>query len=333
MAAYPEPGAPWCEPLFTPEKWQKSSIGWEKEILWECPGIPSINMGSGPDEEIAAVKEPELTTQTFRKCHPWGPRLVMIGAFGALLTATAETARAETKVTLQKVPNGGLQPQAVMDTKGTLHLIYIKGEPGAGDLFYVRRAAGKERFSVPLRVNSLRGSAIAVGSVRGGQIALGKKGRVHVAWNGSGKVKKAGGMFYARLNDAGTAFEKQRDLMAGTAILDGGGTVAADRSGNVYVAWQALKAGGKRGEQNRRMWVARSTDEGKTFSKAAPPWEKPTGACGCCSTRAFADRRGTVYLAYRSATAQVHRDLYLLCSRDRGKSFQEVLAHRWKVPG
>jgi len=25
MAAYPEPGAPWCEPLFTPEKWQKSS--------------------------------------------------------------------------------------------------------------------------------------------------------------------------------------------------------------------------------------------------------------------------------------------------------------------
>ena len=27
MAAYPEPGAPWCEPLFTPEKWQKSSSG------------------------------------------------------------------------------------------------------------------------------------------------------------------------------------------------------------------------------------------------------------------------------------------------------------------
>jgi hypothetical protein len=26
MAAYPEPGAPWCEPLFTPEKWQKSSL-------------------------------------------------------------------------------------------------------------------------------------------------------------------------------------------------------------------------------------------------------------------------------------------------------------------
>jgi hypothetical protein len=233
----------------------------------------------------------------------------MIAAFGLLLTGVAATGRADTKVTLLKVPNGGLQPQAALDSKGTLHLIYFKGEAGAGDLFYVRRPVGKDRFSAPLRVNSLRASAVAIGSVRGGQIALGKKGRVHVAWNGSGKVKKAGGMFYARLNDAGTAFEKQRDLMQGTAILDGGGTVAADRSGNVYVAWQALKAGGKRGEQNRRMWVARSTDEGKTFSRAVPAWEKPTGACGCCSTRAFADRRGNVFLAYRSATAQVHRDL------------------------
>jgi hypothetical protein len=239
------------------------------------------------------------------------------------------------QVTVLDTPNGGIQPQAVVDARGTLHLIYFKGEEGAGDLFYVRREAGKERFSEPIRVNSQLGSAVAIGSIRGGQIALGKAGRIHVAWNGSGKVKVAGGspMLYARLNDAGTAFEEQRNLMQGTSILDGGGTVAADDAGNVYVAWHALKTGGERGEDHRQVWVARSADEGKTFSKEAPAWAEPTGACGCCSLHAFADGKGTVYLLYRSASAGVNRDMYLLTSTDKGKSFQGALIHKWKVPG
>src|SRR4051812_46796195 len=87
------------------------------------------------------------------------------------------------KVSVLRTPNGGIQPQAVSDAKGTLHLIYFKGEAGAGDLFYVRREAGQERFSDPVRINSEPNSAIAAGTVRGGQLALGKGGRVHVAWN------------------------------------------------------------------------------------------------------------------------------------------------------
>jgi hypothetical protein len=31
-----------------------------------------------------------------------------------------------------RVPNGGIQPQAVMDAKGTLHFIYIKGDAKQG---------------------------------------------------------------------------------------------------------------------------------------------------------------------------------------------------------
>lgn len=252
-----------------------------------------------------------------------------------LLTGAVQTGRAAAPVTVLDTPNSGIQPQAVVDARGTLHLIYFKGEEGAGDLFYVRREAGKERFSDPLRVNSRPGSAVAIGSVRGGQIALGKAGRIHVAWNGSGKVKVAGGspMLYARLNDAGTAFEEQRNLMQGTSILDGGGTVAADDAGNVYVAWQALQTGGERGEDHRRVWVARSADEGKTFSREAPAWAEPTGACACCSLHAFADRKGAVYLLYRSANGGDNRDMVLLTSTDKGKSFRGAVIHKWKVPG
>jgi hypothetical protein len=213
-----------------------------------------------------------------------------------------------------------------VDGKGTLHLIYFKGDKAnAGDLFYVRREAGKEQFSEPIRINSRARTACAMGSVRGGQIALGKGGRVHVVWNGVGTD-------YARLNATGTVFEEQRNLMRKTEVPDGGGTVAADDAGNVYVVWHGQRKG-DRGEGKRQVWVARSTDDGKTFSIEAPVWAEPTGVCACCSTRAFADRNGIVYVLYRSATAQVHRDTYLLVSEDRGKSFHKALVHKWKVPG
>ncbi len=235
------------------------------------------------------------------------------------------------KVTVLTVPNDGIQPQVLTDAKGTLHLIYYKGDAGAGDLFYVRREAGQERFSDPIQVNSRPRSAIAMGSVRGGQIALGKGRRIHVAWNASGKEGKDG-VLYARLNDSGSAFEEQRNLLQTTSIMDGGCTVAADDAGNVYVAWHAVKIGDEPGEMRRRVWVARSTDEGKTFTEEAAAWAKPTGVCPCCSMRAFAGQ-GTVYALYRSATDGVDRDIYLLASTDQGKNFQGTLIHNWKVPG
>src|SRR5262245_37090788 len=91
------------------------------------------------------------------------------------------------KVTVLQTPDAGIQPQVAVDAAGTLHLIYYKGDAGAGDLFYARMVRGQQRFSSPIRVNSRPASAIAAGSVRGGQIALGKDGRVHVVWNGSGQ--------------------------------------------------------------------------------------------------------------------------------------------------
>jgi hypothetical protein len=254
---------------------------------------------------------------------------------GLVFTASAEAAGPE-RVRVLKTPAGGIQPQAVVDGKGVLHLLYFKGDPAAGDLFYVHREPGKGGFSRPLRVNSQPGSAIAVGSIRGGQLAVGKGGRVHVAWNGSGKALPAAPgrstpMLYSRLNDDGCAFEPQRNLMRVSTVLDGGGTVAADGVGNVYVAWHGLAVGGDRGEDNRKVWLARSNDDGKTFARetAVEPW--PTGACGCCGMRAFADRKGEVYVLYRAATEAVHRDMHLLYSGDRARSFRDVLAHPWRT--
>ncbi|HMX25460.1 MAG TPA: hypothetical protein PKC13_07500 [Blastocatellia bacterium] len=243
----------------------------------------------------------------------------------------AQSAQSESgKVKLLRVPNGGLQPQTVMDERGALHLIYFAGEPGGGDVYYVRRDTGKTEFTTPLRVNSEPNTAVAAGTIRGAQLAVGKNGRVHVAWNGP---HKPGGheapMFYTRMNDARTAFEPQRNVMQFSGGLDGGGSVAADNAGHVYVAWHGT--GDQKGEEHRRVWVARSTDEGKTFAREAAAWNEPTGACGCCGMRAFADRQGHIHLLYRAATESVNRDMYWLSSDHRGQRFSGVLLDKWKI--
>jgi hypothetical protein len=236
------------------------------------------------------------------------------------------------KVTLVRVPGGGIQPQVTVDETGAVHMLYYQGDPQNGDLYYVRSRNGGASFSAALRVNSSPGSAIAVGNIRGGHLAIGRKGRVHVAWNGSRSAGKPGSepMLYTRLNDANNAFEPERNLIQSAYGLDGGGAVAADASGDVYVLWHAPEPG-KEGEENRHVWIARSRDDGKTFERERVAYNQPTGACGCCGLNAFADRSGALYVLYRSATEMVHRDMYLLVSRDKGETFQGEDISKWNV--
>jgi len=51
------------------------------------------------------------------------------------------------------------------------------------------------------------------------------------------------------------------------------------------------------------VYLARSTDDGKTFAREVPISPAALGACGCCGMRAFADERGVVFILYRTATS------------------------------
>ena len=247
------------------------------------------------------------------------------------LATTAVNSR-EDPVTIARLPPGGIQPQVAVDLKGTTHVVYFVGEPANGDLFYATLSSGT--FSKPVRVNSEPGSAIATGTVRGVQIAIGRNGRIHVVWNGSGRaIPKAPGdstpMLYARLDPGREAFEPQRNIVQTATGLDGGGAVAADDRGRVFVAWHAGGANSK-GEGDRGVWLATSANDGLSFSKEMPVSDASTGACGCCGMDALIDRTGSLFLLYRSARDVVHRDTYLLSSPD-GLRFSSTKLQEWNI--
>jgi hypothetical protein len=267
-----------------------------------------------------------------------GAALALLSTFGVSSVVTT----AHPVVTLVRVPGNGIQPEAVVDRRGVLHVLYFSGDARAGNLFYVRSSDVGGTFSAPIRVNNQAGSAIATGTIRGGQLAAGRDGRIHVSWNGSdgatprGLVNPANNQpsapfLYARSSPDGKAFEPQRNLMRRSYGIDGGGSIAADADGHVYAAWHALATGGADGEDHRLVWIAPSDDDGATFAEEQPAWREPTGACGCCGMRLFAAPSSTLYMLYRSATAMTHRDIYLLKSSNRGRSFTGSKVQPWEI--
>src|SRR5215467_10540125 len=93
-------------------------------------------------------------------------KLFWAGALTLFLNGVLGLAQANDLVHVIRTPDGGIQPQVVVDRQGTVHLVYLKGDPAGCDVFYVKRPKDQRVFTQPIRVNSEPGSAIAVGTVR-----------------------------------------------------------------------------------------------------------------------------------------------------------------------
>ena len=247
--------------------------------------------------------------------------------FPAILFATALHG-----VTVERisVPANGIQPRALTAADGTLHLVWFSGSDKGGDVWHATRLGGS-KFGEPVRVNSVPGTAVAVGTIRGAQAALGKDGYVHVVWNGAWKRKgDRPPLYYTRSADGGKSFEPQR-AMSGDWIMDGGGAVAADTKGNVHVFYHGGKGDGG-GEAARRVMIRSSSDDGKDFGAERIISPDGLGVCGCCAMQAIATNDGSVAALYRTASdGGQNRDIAALISHDGGKTFASKVMDRWKI--
>jgi hypothetical protein len=138
-------------------------------------------------------------------------------------------------------------------------------------------------------------------------------------------------MLYTRMNADGSGFERQRNLMTSTHHLDGGGSVAADSEGHVYVVWHGHRKTGPQEEIDRAVFLASSDDEGKTFAAERQVNPPETGVCGCCGLKAYAGEKGSLAILYRSADVTGNRDSESLLSTNYGETFSAQVVGRWHV--
>ncbi|HEX7860364.1 MAG TPA: hypothetical protein VF773_08575 [Verrucomicrobiae bacterium] len=253
----------------------------------------------------------------------------------ALLVALAFTASHAAQIRFERVPENGIQPQAIVETNRRVHLLFFKGDAMGGDVFYTMRNSEEKEFGSTMKVNQQPGSVLAAGTMRGPQMAIGKYGRAHVVWmggNGADKVvvggEKTTPLLYARLSESKRQFETERNILTHIGGLDGGQAIAADQKGSVYVIWHGAPPHVE-GEEERGLYVARSTDGGTTFEREEKAKLPKKGSCACCGIRAITDGSDALHVLFRSAEAGVNRPQLWLRSEDQGKSFEIMQEHPW----
>lgn len=239
------------------------------------------------------------------------------------------------EVSTEKLPKSACRPQVAVDRSGNVHMVYADLNK-RGDLFYTKKVPGQRDFTPPIQVNSTPNCAA------GFNMTLGRKGRVHVLIRPNArysqhklqrtpKIVDLKYMLYCRLNDHGTKFEAERDLSDTTFAFEGVGAVIADGRGRVAAFWHGLEEPGP--EHTRGIFVTRSTDDGRTFTKPKRVEHEVVGACACCSMAGAMGADGKLYLAFRNSEPTANKDSYLLSSDDNGASFTGVLLEPWANAG
>lgn len=258
------------------------------------------------------------------------------------LSLAAGSAPAQSQVTATKAPQDGFRPRAVMDPSGVLHVVQAS-QTSRVDLVYLRREPGAESFSEPVPVNTTPGIVAAF------DMAVGAQGRVHVLMRTNPKYSKLHMpedqkvgffdlkyMLYARLNDAGDAFERERNLAGPTIGFEGVGTILANGKDRVLAFWHGQLIP-KFDEPSRQIYRALSTDGGKSFSEPEAVTSNVVGACQCCPLSGHWSLDGTIALAFRNSTVNDDdkhtKDSYVMLSKDLGRTFEGTLLDPWEMAG
>jgi hypothetical protein len=195
-----------------------------------------------------------------------------------------------------------------------------------------------------VRVNQTEGVATAW---RGDPPSVAVRDRsVYVLWTARVEVdgKKGTDLYLSTSHDEGKTFNAavkvNDDKLPGAHGMH---SLAVANDGRIYVAWlderniqtpkPSRHAGGHHMESNRELFVASSTDGGKTFSANRKVAEN---ACPCCKTALAVSADGTLYASWRQVLPGNFRHIAVASSTDGGVKFSSpviVSDDKWKLQG
>lgn len=198
----------------------------------------------------------------------------------------------------------GQMPSLSRDHSGVIHLVY-----GSGDSILYSYSSDKgNSFSSPSIIAIL--PKLTASHTRGPQIAATANGLVVTACNTMGNIfsftKDQSGNWSQplRVNDVDTVAKE--NLMA----------LSADGN-NAFAVWLDLRDG------HNRIYGAKSTDGGKSWSNNRLVYASPdTTVCQCCKP-SVSVKGNQVYVMFRN-WLKGNRDLYLIQSIDGGNTFKQA---------
>ncbi len=189
---------------------------------------------------------------------------------------------------------------------------------GSGPSIYFTSSADQgTTFGSPVKVADT--GALALGRHRGPRIAIAKNAMVISAIAGD-KVStnahahgnpESGDLIAWRSTDQGKTWTRVGAINdVSGAAREGLHAMVADAKGNLFAAWLDLRS------QGTKLYGARSTDGGATWSKNVEIYASPSGTiCQCCAPSLAVSEDGKVWAMWRNVV-DGNRDLYAAESKD-----------------
>lgn len=242
------------------------------------------------------------------------PRPFAIALAAALLTGGV--ARGE-ELTIQGNVEGAKQPQLAVSRSGKVYAVF--GSPAG--IFCAASPDGGKKFGEPVKVAEPK--PLSLGARRGPRLAATEKALCVTAECIDGDVHAW------RSQDEGKTWEGPVKVSdAKGSAKEGFNALAAGEGETVACAWLDLRNG------KTELWAAVSEDGGAKWGKNVLAYQAPEGSiCECCHCAIATDGKKDVAILFRNSV-QGARDMFVVRSRDGGKSFGTALklgAATWEL--
>src|SRR6185369_5916098 len=237
------------------------------------------------------------------------------------------------------------EPAAASARDGSFYVAWVNHDAKQADVMLARFNDAGEVQGPPVRVNRLAGAATAW---RGDQpsVAVGTDGAVLVLWTARVDAGEKHGtdVYLSSSTDRGQSFATEVKVNDDkTSGAHGMHSLAVAGDGRIYAAWldernvhapqPSTKGEGHHMESNRDMYLAYSTDGGRTFSANK---KVASDACPCCKTALTVSPDGTLYAGWRQVLPGSFRHIAVAGSTDGGKNFSTpviVSDDHWVLQG
>jgi hypothetical protein len=239
------------------------------------------------------------------------------------------------------------EPSLATAGDGSAYIAWVEHrENKEADVMLAHLDVEGQMKGAPVRVNPKAGEATAW---RGDPptVSVAPDKTVYVGWTARLTVEGHGNDLYLSASrDGGQTFEPPVKVNDdGKAVGHGMHSLAVSADGRVYVAWldernvvkpMAMRQGGamqkmEHMESNREVFMAYSTDGGRSFSKNQRIARE---ACPCCKTALATGAEGRVYAGWRQVLPGEFRHIAVAASEDEGKTFSSpviVSDDRWMI--